>query len=181
MSTTVAETYRSAQDNKVNSNFEIRAKVVRVIGSDGSQVGVLPLDEAIKLAKDEGLDLVEISGKSDPKVCKIISLSKYKYQQDIKRKDIKKNTVRSEVKEIKLRPVIEDHDLNVKIKQLEKFISQNDKVKVTVQLNGREIGRPEQAVRIINKIAEALKDKVVIDSGPSINGKFVIALFSKRK
>lgn len=177
----MAEQQRSFGDHKINSNYDIRAKFVRVIGSDGSQIGVIPLEEAVNLAKEEGLDLVEISSKSDPKVCKIISLSKYKYQQDIKRKDIKRNTVRSDVKEIKLRPVIEEHDLNVKIKQLEKFVTHDDKVKVTVQLSGREIGRPEQAVRVINKIIETLGSKVVVDSGPTINGKFVTAVFSKRK
>ena len=172
---------RVNEESKVIANYNIKAKNVRVIDNQGEQLGVMGLEQALALAKEAQLDLVEISGKSDPKVCKIISLSKYKYQIDIKKKDIKKNTLKSEVKEIKLRPMIDEHDLKVKIKQIEKFINQNNKVKVTVQLNGREIGRPEQAVKLISRISSALEVIVTIDSGPNTAGKFVTVVYSKKK
>jgi translation initiation factor IF-3 len=141
-------------------NNQIRAREVRVIDVDGKQIGVMSLEEALQLAKERNLDLVQVTQKVQPPVCKIIDRGKYLYQLQKKEKKIKKKS--SQVKGIRLSFKISDHDLETKVKQAEKFLKEGDKIKVELILRGREKGLEDFAREKIQKFVEILKEKVPI-------------------
>ena len=134
------------------TNERIRAPEVQVISSDGKNLGTLPTQEAINIAKQEGLDLIEISPNANPPVCKIIDIGKYKYDQQKKAHKAKKKQKIMNLKEIKLRPVTEIHDYNFKIKNAKKFLTKGDKVKFTVQFRGREMQHTNLGYELMNRI-----------------------------
>ena len=149
-----------------------------MIAEDGSQIGVIPLKEALKTAEDSGLDLVEVSPKSDPPVCKIMDYGKYKYQLEISEKLKKKKQSQIIVKEIKLRPKIDMNDLNTKKRQIEKFLSSGYKVKITVMFRGREIVHKELGMSMLNKLVDELKDKGAMELEPKLDGYNIITILS---
>lgn len=149
-----------------------------MIAEDGSQIGVIPLKEALKTAEDSGLDLVEVSPKSDPPVCKIMDYGKYKYQLEISEKLKKKKQSQIIVKEIKLRPKIDINDLNTKKRQIEKFLSSGYKVKITVMFRGREIVHKELGMSMLNKLVDELKDKGAMELEPKLDGYNIITILS---
>ena len=149
-----------------------------MIAEDGSQIGVIPVKEALKKAEDNGLDLVEISPKSDPPVCKIMDYGKYKYQLEISEKLKKKKQSQIIIKEIKLRPKIDINDLNTKKRQIEKFLSSGYKVKITVMFRGREIVHKELGMNMLNKLVEELKDKGTMELEPKLDGYNIITILS---
>ena len=149
-----------------------------MIAEDGSQIGVIPVKEALKTAEDNGLDLVEISPKSDPPVCKIMDYGKYKYQLEISEKLKKKKQSQIIIKEIKLRPKIDINDLNTKKRQIEKFLSSGYKVKITVMFRGREIVHKELGMNMLNKLVEELKDKGTMELEPKLDGYNIITILS---
>lgn len=152
-------------------NRAIRSPEVRVIGTDGTQLGILPISEALETAAEQGLDLVEVSPNSTPPVCRIIDYGKYKYQEKKRLQESKKNRTVIQVKEITLRPKTDTHDLNVKINHLKKFLAGGKKTKVTVRFRGREIIHSEISRGILDNIAKATEELGVIEQSPKMEGR----------
>ena len=156
------------------SNDRIRAPQVQVIGSDGKNLGTLNTQEAINIAKQEGLDLIEISPNANPPVCKIIDMGKYKYDIQKKANKAKKKQKKIELKEIKLRPVTETHDYNFKLKNAQKFLSKGDKVKFTIRFKGRELQHSNLGNDLMDKIQEDIKLVGKVEMKPKFEGKQMI-------
>ncbi len=148
-------------------NRLIRERQVRVIGSDGRQLGILPTDEALRLAEEQGLDLVEVAPNARPVVCKIMDYGKYRYQQS-KRHSSKHKTIT--VKEVKIRPQINEHDLLNKIRNIRRFLEDGDKAKITIIFRGREIVHAEAAKRIFDRIAEEFSAMANIEQKARMEG-----------
>lgn len=156
-------------------NDEIRHPKVRLIGSDGSQLGIFTSEAARERAFDEGLDLVEMSATADPPVCRIMNYDKFRYEQKKKQQEAKKNQTVVETKEIKFRPKTEEHDLNFKIKNIKKFLSQKNKVKITMRFRGREITYSQSiGLDAMNKVAELLEADAVILQSPKMEGRQLV-------
>ena len=146
-----------------------------MIGSDGSQLGVLSSDDAREKAYNEGLDLVEVSAAADPPVCRIMNYDKFRYEQKKKLQEAKKKQTTVETKEIKFRPKTEEHDLNFKIKNIKKFLGQKNKVKITMRFRGREIVYSQTiGLEAMNKIAESLQEDAIILQEPSMEGRQMV-------
>ena len=158
------------------ANERIRALDVQVIGSDGGNIGTLPLNKAIELAKQEGLDLIEISPNANPPVCKIMDMGKYKYDLQKKANIAKKKQKTVSLKEIKLRPGTDTHDYNFKIKNAKKFITKGDKVKFTVKFKGREMQHTELGKELMNKIIEETKEIAKVESRPKFEGRQMVMI-----
>jgi len=160
---------------KVRLNEDIRHDKVRLIGADGTQLGVMSSRAAQERAYEEGLDLVEVSDASDPPVCRIMNYDKYRYEQSKKQAEARKRQTVVEVKEVKFRPKTEEHDLNFKIKNIKKFLANKNKVKITLRFRGREIVYAQsQGVEVLNKIAEALGEEATIVQQPSMEGRQMV-------
>ena len=163
-------------------NGEITCDEVRVIGSDGSQVGVISTDEAINMAEEDGLDLVEVSPTAEPPVCRIMDYGKYRYEQSKKQAEAKKKQTVIEVKEIKLRPKTEKHDLDFKVKNIRKFLGQGNKVKVTLRFRGREIVYAGTlGMDVLKRIGESLEDVADIIQQPSMEGRQMAMFLAPKK
>ena len=158
------------------TNEKIRATQVRVINSDGKNLGTLSTQEAINIAKQKGLDLIEISPKANPPVCKIIDIGKYKYDLQKKVNKAKKKQKTVNLKEIKLRPVTEIHDYNFKIKNAQKFLSKGDKVKFTVQFKGREMQHTHLGHELIQRIINDTNDLGKVEVQPKFEGRQIIMI-----
>jgi translation initiation factor IF-3 len=158
----------------------IRAPKIRLIGSAGEQLGLYTPESALKMAEDEGLDLVEISPKSDPPVCKIMDYGKYKYEQQKKLQESKKKQTVTVVKEIKLRPTTDQHDLEFKMKHVRRFIEDKDKAKITIQFRGREMAYVERAKATLNKIVADLIDIAVAESSPKVEGRTLSVILAPK-
>ena len=158
------------------ANERIRALDVQVIGSDGANLGTLPLKKAIELAKQEELDLIEISPNANPPVCKIMDMGKYKYDLQKKANQAKKKQKTVSLKEIKLRPGTETHDYNFKIKNAKKFISKGNKVKFTVKFKGREMQHIELGKNLMSRIIEDTKDIAKVETHPKFEGRQMIMI-----
>ena len=156
------------------ANERIRALDVQVIGSDGSNLGTMPLNKAIELAKQEDLDLIEISPNTNPPVCKIMDMGKYKYDLQKKLNKAKKKQKKIELKEIKLRPVTEVHDYTFKIKNAQKFLSKGDKVKFTIRFKGREMQHAKLGNELMDKIKSDMEDIGKVELQPKFDGKQMI-------
>ena len=158
------------------ANERIRALDVQVIGSDGGNLGTLSLSKAIELAKQEGLDLIEISPNANPPVCKIMDMGKYKYDLQKKANQAKKKQKTVSLKEIKLRPGTETHEYNFKIKNAKKFISKGNKVKFTVKFKGREMQHTDLGKSLMDKIIEETKDIAKVESKPKFEGRQMVMI-----
>ncbi len=165
---------RRTRDKGPKYNNRINSPEVQVIASNGENLGVLNTNEAIAMAKEEGLDLIEIAPNAKPPVCKIIDMGKYKYDAQKKANKAKKKQKRIELKEIKLRPVTEIHDYNFKIKNAQKFISKGDKVKFTIRFKGRELQHSHLGNELMNKIKEDMQDIGKVEQDPKFDGKQMI-------
>ena len=158
------------------ANERIRAREVQVISSDGKNLGTLSTQEAINIAKQEGLDLIEISPNANPPVCKIIDIGKYKYDQQKKAHKAKKKQKVMNLKEIKLRPVTEIHDYNFKIKNAQKFLTKGDKVKFTVQFRGREMQHTDLGYDLMKRITDDTASLGKIEVKPKFEGRQIIMI-----
>jgi len=158
------------------TNEKIRATQVRVINSDGKNLGTLSTQEAINIAKQKGLDLIEISPKANPPVCKIIDIGKYKYDLQKKANKAKKKQKIVNLKEIKLRPVTEIHDYNFKIKNAQKFLSKGDKVKFTVLFKGREMQHTHLGHKLMQRIINDTNDLGKVEVQPKFEGRQIIMI-----
>ena len=158
------------------ANERIRAPQVQVISSDGKNLGTLSTQEAINIAKQEGLDLIEISPNANPPVCKIIDIGKYKYDLQKKANNAKKKQKTVSLKELKLRPGTEIHDYNFKLKNAKKFLTKGDKVKFTVRFKGREMQHIELGKNLMNRIIEDTKEIGKVETNPKFEGKQMIMI-----
>ena len=152
------------------ANLEITALSVRLIDDKGEMLGVISIDEALKQAQKEGLDLVEVSPNSEPPVCKIMDFGRHKYQEKKKMQDARKKQKTVSLKEIKCRPTIGDHDLNIKIRNLNNFILDGDKVKITLKFKGREITHQEIGFAVLEKIKLQLVEEAKIEYEQKMEG-----------
>ena len=159
-------------------NREIKAKEVRLINYNGENAGVVSLAEALKIAQEVGLDLIEISPQVTPPVCKVLDYGKYKYEMQKKKNEAKKNQKVVSIKELKLRPMIDTHDYDVKGKQAKKFLAQGDKVKFTMRYKGREMSANDLGKEILNKLLEDLDGLCKVDSAPKMEGKQMFMIVS---
>ena len=141
-------------------------------------LGIVPVDDGIKKAKDVGLDLVEISPNSDPPICKILDFGKYRYQLQKRKSQEKKKQRIINTKEIRFRPGIDDHDYDIKMKQIEKFLKKRNKVKVTLRFKGRELGRKELGMKLINKIQLETKEIASVEQNPKMLGRQLVMVLN---
>jgi translation initiation factor IF-3 len=161
-------------------NEEIRVREVHLIDKDGENLGNLPISEALAKAQEAGLDLVEISPNSTPPVCKILDVGKYKYQEQKKQAEARKRQKVVEVKEIKLRPMIDDHDYEVKMRSMERFFEEGDKVKVTLRFRGREMAHQELGVRLLNRVKDDTTSFAKVESEPRVEGRQMVMVLAPR-
>lgn len=162
-------------------NEQIRDKEVRLIGSDGEQLGIMSAKEAMKLAEEAELDLVKIAPNAKPPVCKIIDYGKYRYELARKEKEAKKKQKIVEVKEIRLSPNIEENDLNTKMNNARKFLSKGNKVKVTLRFRGREMAHMQASKHILDDIATALADVAVVEKPSKVEGRSISMILAEKR
>nr|YP_009314083.1 Translation initiation factor 3 [Izziella formosana]SCW22337.1 Translation initiation factor 3 [Izziella formosana] len=162
-------------------NERIPFPEIRLIDVKGSQMGILSLDDALKSAQNEGLDLVLISNKSNPPVCRIVDYGKYKFNQEKKAKEAKKKQHNSHLKEVKMRYKIEAHDYQVRINQALRFLQANDKVKATITFRGREIQHANLAIELLYKMAKDLEHVSDVQQAPSRDGKNMVMILTPKK
>jgi translation initiation factor IF-3 len=168
------------KEKRVRVNEQIRLPEIRVIDAEGNQLGVLPTQEALKMADEQGLDLVEIAPTSRPPVCKIMDYGKFKYEQSKKARESKKKQHMTHLKEIKIRPKIEEHDLQFKLRNAEKFLTDKDKVKVTVIFRGREMEHMETGRKILQRIVTQFAEIAVIEKDAVQVGKMLSMILGPR-
>ncbi len=167
--------------DKVRVNERIKAPMVRVIDSDGTQLGIMSSLEALARAKDYNLDLVEVSPKADPPVCKIMDYGKYKYLQSKKAHEAKKKQTIIQIKEIKLRPRTDKHDIEFKVKHIRKFLEDGAKTKVTIFFRGRERTHPDIGRGVLERVYDMVKDIAVIEQEPKMEGRNMFMILSSKK
>lgn len=168
--------YRAKKDVGPRTNEQITASEVRVISSTGAQLGIISIREALNYAEDEGYDLVEVSPDAKPPVCKIIDYGKLKYKEQKSKKEAKKKQKTIEVKEIKMRPGIDTHDYQVKVKALKKFISGGNKVKVSMRFRGREMEHQNLGLDLLKKLIEEVSEYAKVEVPPKSEGKQIMII-----
>jgi translation initiation factor IF-3 len=165
-------------------NREIRAKEVRVIDPEGKQMGILPLVEAVRAAANFDLDLVEVSPKSEPPVCRIMDYGKFRYQQSKKAHEAKKKQAVVHIKEVKMRPKTEEHDFQFKLRHIERFLKEGNKTKVTVVFRGREMAHPDLGRNMLTRVTEGAKEWGRVEQTPKMEGRnftMILAPFQSQK
>ena len=173
---------RNAPNNRdlTKTNEQIRFPQIRVIDSDGAQLGVITPREALTIAQEKELDLVLVSETAKPPVCKIMDYGKYKYERDKKLKEAKKKQHNADVKEVKMRYKIEEHDYNVRVKNAQRFLKSGDKVKATVSFRGREIQHSNLAITLLKRMAADLKDFGEVQQAPKREGRNMMMIAPKK-
>src|SRR4030043_831295 len=162
----------------VRINREIRAKEVRVIDPEGKQLGILPVSEALRLAVNYELDLVEVSPKSEPPVCRIMDYGKFKYQQQKKAHEAKKKQAVIHLKEVKMRQKTEEHDFQFKLRHIESFLKEGNKIKVTVVFRGRELAHPDLGRNMVTRIVEGIKETGKVEQEAKFEGRNFIMILA---
>jgi translation initiation factor IF-3 len=152
-------------------NDRIRAREVRVIAEDGEQFGVMPIFEALRQAQELGVDLVEVAPTAVPPVCRLLDYGKYRFEQDKKERDARKNQKVALLKEVRMGPATDDHDLTFKAKMIQKFIEEGDKVKVTVRFRGRQMAHPQLGRQVLDSIVEKLHGVAAVERPPLTEGR----------
>ena len=154
-------------------NDEIVADSIRLIDADGEQVGLVPINQGLEMAEESGLDLVEVSPNASPPVCKILDYGKYKYEAQKKANEARKKQKTIDVKEIKMRPGIEEHDYQVKMRSVRKFLDHGDKVKMTIRFRGREMAHQDLGMRVLDRVRDDLEEFVKIEQFPKTEGRLM--------
>ena len=170
----------SISKESLRINEEIRIREVRVTGADGEQLGIMATRDALHMAEEQHLDLVEVAPKAKPPVCRIMDFGKYRYEQQKREKEARKKQKVSTIMEVKLRPNIEQHDFDVKLKNALRFVQEGNKVKVTIMFRGRELSHPELGREILGRVAEQLKDSVSIERDAKLEGKNMIMILAPK-
>jgi translation initiation factor IF-3 len=153
---------------------------VRLVKEDGTMFGVTPIRDALRMAEEAGLDLVEISPNADPPVCKILDFGKWKYQEEKKKNAARKKQRVIEVKEIKLRPGIDDHDFEIKMRSMTRFLEEGDKVKVTLRFRGREMVHQELGARVLDRVKEQMDAKAKVEQFPRLEGRQMVMVLAPK-
>ncbi|VEP12316.1 Translation initiation factor IF-3 [Hyella patelloides LEGE 07179] len=174
---------RNTPNNRdlTKTNEQIRFPQIRVIDADGSQLGVITPREALAIAKEKELDLVLVSETAKPPVCKIMDYGKYKYERDKKLKEAKKKQHNADVKEVKMRYKIEEHDYNVRVKNAQRFLKSGDKVKATVSFRGREIQHSNLAIDLLKRMAADLEEFAEVQQSPKREGRNMMMMLAPKK
>ncbi len=172
---------KKSNRNGPEVNEKIRVPKVRAVDADGQQLGILDTKEALRMAEEKGLDLVMVSDKADPPVCRIIDYGKYLFEQKKKAQESKKRQHNAEVKEVKMRYKIEEHDYNVRLSHAKRFLESGDKVKATIMFRGREIQHSNLAEELLQRMAKDLKDLAEVQQAPKREGRSMMMLFSPKK
>lgn len=166
---TFSEVKRISKELSINE--QIRAREVRVVSDTNEQLGIMALRDAIHLAEEKGLDLVEVAPNGKPPVCRIMNYGKYRYEQQKRDKEAKKKQKIFQIKEVKLRPNIEDHDFFVKLRHAQRFLADGNKVKVTIMFRGREMTHPELGREVLDRVIKELGDTIVREKPPKMEGR----------
>ncbi len=169
---------RDVPQDSVRRNEQIRAREVRLIGAEGEQLGIISRNDAIALAKEKGLDLVEVAATADPPVCRVMDYGKYKYEQQKKKQEAKKRQTVVQIKEIKVRPKTDDHDYDTKVRHIRRFIEEGDRCKVTVFFRGREIVHKDRGQSILDRIVEDTKDIAKMDQEARAEGRTLFMMLA---
>ncbi len=162
-------------------NEQIRDREVRLVGQNGEQLGIMPVSEAQKLAREAELDLVKVAPGAKPPVCKIIDYGKYRYEQSRREKEAKKKQKTVEIKEVRLSPNIDENDLNTKVGAARKFIQKGDRVKVTLRFRGREMAHTQNGRKILDLFAECMADVAVVDKAPKMEGRSMTMFLTEKR
>lgn len=165
---------------RVRINLQIRATEVRLIDADGQQVGVMSIKDALALAVEAHLDLVEVAPQATPPVCRIMDYGKFKYQQSKKQQEARRRQTIIQVKEVKVRPKIEEHDMAFKLKNIRRFLADRDKVKVTMIFRGREMAHQDRGYRILQQMMEALADVGTVEQEPKHEGRTLFMIVAPK-
>ena len=172
---------RIAATKRVRRNEEIDATEVRVIDSEGEQAGVMPLGDAIELAKNEGLDLVEVSPNAEPPVCRVMDFGKYLFEQNKKAQTSRRKQKQVHVKEIKFRPGTDEGDYQVKLRKLVQFLENGDKTKVTLRFRGREMAHQELGANLLARVRGDLEEYAIVEQMPQMEGRQMIMVMAPKK
>jgi translation initiation factor IF-3 len=162
-------------------NDRIRVPEVRLVGPNGEQVGIVRIEQALRLAQEAELDLVEVAPMARPPVAKLMDYGKFKYEAAVKAREARKNQAQTVIKEMKLRPKIDPHDYETKKGHVERFLRQGDKVKITIMFRGREQSRPELGFRLLQRLAEDVQDLGFVESAPKQDGRNMIMVIGPHK
>jgi translation initiation factor IF-3 len=164
----------------VRVNERIRVREIRVIDDTGQQLGIMPPPQALAIARQKGLDLVEISPTASPPVCRIMDFGQYQYQEQKRAREARRHQKVIEVKEIKFRPRVDEHDYQFKKKHIERFLEDGDKVKATIFFRGREMAHPEIGRRILERLVDELRDLAIAETMPRMEGNQMHTILSRR-
>jgi translation initiation factor IF-3 len=162
------------------TNEDIRVPRVLLIDEHGEKQGIMPTEAAIEAAQEAGMDLVEVSPNADPPVCKILDYGKFRFQEQKKKNEARKKQKVVEIKEIKLRPNIDDHDYDVKARAMHRFFEEGDKVKVTLRFRGRELAHPELGMKLLNKVRADFEEETKVEYEPRMEGKQMIMILAPK-
>lgn len=154
---------------------------MRLIDEDGTQLGVKNLDEALRTAQDRGKDLVEVAPQANPPVCKVVDFSKYRYEKEKQKKEARKHAKGGQVKEVRFRPRIGEHDFDTKFRQIQKFLAGRDKVRITVMFRGREMEHQDLGRKIVDRLKENLGETATVESAPTMFGNRMILMLAPQK
>ena len=169
-----------AENKGLRINEQIRVREVRLIDDEGEQKGIVPTIEALRMAKEQELDLVEVAPQANPPVCKILDYGKYRFEQEKKLRDSKKNQKQLKLKEIRMQPQIGSGDLDFKSKHIQEFLTEGNKVKVTIRFRGRELAHTELGYDVLKEVLKRLNDEYVIEKQPAMEGRFMSMTLSPK-
>ncbi|MBT8048604.1 MAG: translation initiation factor IF-3 [Xanthomonadales bacterium] len=171
----------AATKQKTRRNGDITAPQVRVISADGEQAGIMPIKEAIEMATDEGLDLVEIAPNGEPPVCRIMDFGKFRFEQAKKAQVAKKKQKNVQVKEVKFRPGTEEADYQVKMRNVHRFLDEGNKVKLTLRFRGREMAHRELGAAMLKRVETELADEITVEQYPRMEGRQMVMMIAPKK
>ncbi len=167
-------------DKELRINEQIRVREVRLIGDAGEQLGIVPTLEALRMAKEKALDLVEIAPQALPPVCKMLNYGKFKFENEKKLRDTKKKQKLLKLKEIRMQPKIDDHDLDFKSKHVREFLAEGNKVKVTIRFRGRELAHTELGLDVLKDVLKRIEGEYAMDRAPIMEGRFMSMILSPK-
>jgi len=172
---------RDPKDSFIRVNYKIKVPEVRVIGEDGKLIGIVPTKDAVTMAMNQGLDLVEVNPKAIPPVCKVMDFGKFKYEKKKKEREARKHQTVIELKEVKFRPGTDEHDIEVKLANMRRFLEKKNKVKVTVRFRGRELAHQEIGRELLARLAQLVADLGTVAQEPRSEGKLMIMIITPKE
>jgi translation initiation factor IF-3 len=176
--TTTRRTGERRINEKVRVNRQIRISPVRVISTDGEQLGILPIERAMEIAEEQGLDLVEVAPMARPPVCRIMDYGKFKYEEQRQAREARKKQHHVQLKEVKMRPGIEDHDFDFKVRHAKKFLEEGNKVKLTMMFRGRQMAHPEYGRKVLDRVFQELQEVSKIEAHPMLEGRSMVMVLA---